>query len=190
MRFTPRPRANQPAWAAPPSRAPTVPVCHQACCETGGRSAIRRLLLWLTLVTILVSGGILSRGQAGQPRPAPEALSISGIHLGMTPAQVTQVLGEPPKSTILHGIGLPVWLFAMQDLEVGFSAANGVPQEVVLISVGPRSQLRTDEGVGVGSSLGEVIAAYGAPIWASGSASATFVIEDGVVIRMLIERHL
>lgn len=76
------------------------------------------------VVLIGCSGSLVSGVPTDQSNqvgiPARDDFALAGVSLGDTPASVQTVLGDPATVSILHGLGLPLWLYPDSGLEVVF----------------------------------------------------------------------
>jgi hypothetical protein len=120
----------------------------------------------------------------------PQDFSLSGIQIGDSAAKVRERLGEPEETSILHGIGLPLWIYKQRGIEVGFTARDGTPIDVILIHASPVFKGTTIRGIGIGSSKTDVIKAYGTNPTSSDEKSIEFLLQDNRVQRIIIRKDL
>jgi hypothetical protein len=80
---------------------------------------------------------------------------VGPLHLGMTEDEAVRVLGEPTKR-----ITIPFHALSYSRVELIFAQARGEAFALIWIRIKDRAA-RTLEGVGVGSSLSEVLRYYG-----------------------------
>lgn len=153
-------------------------------------------LLTVTLGAIGVDASRRESFQSGQVqrslenRVTPEDFAICGVKLGDSPDQVKKAIGVPDESTVLHGLGLPLWRYKDRDLEIGFGVSNGQSDGVVWINGGQDFKGRTVRGVGIGTPAEKVQQVYGTNQVTRGNDSITFIIDGGKVTRILIKRGL
>jgi hypothetical protein len=124
---------------------------------------------------------------------------IHGVKVGMTPAQVKTLLGSPMKTS--HGKNdFGTWVeFKYAALDVSFQSGAGATS-IETVS----AKERTDTGVGVGSSVTDVITKvtgakclkeYGyvhcyVGKWTPGQVVTDFSLKSGLVSRVLVGRVL
>ena len=136
-----------------------------------GRSL--KLVVWLLLVPLLILGGGLFMRRLIYPRQAmlaPDVVAkqpivpgkaLGPVALGMTREQVTAALGKPDSVK-----GPRSWQYRDPDIAVAFGKDD--PPTVGAIFAGGSPQLtnvpyRTAEGLGIGSGIADVKAAWGPP---------------------------
>jgi hypothetical protein len=89
--------------------------------------------------------------------------AIGGVKMGVTPAEVVSILGKPSikrKAQKEENIWTMVWGWNAHSSEIGFSGSSPKKMKVVGISIAKPSKLKTKKGIGIGSSFGNVSAAY------------------------------
>lgn len=121
---------------------------------------------------------------------SPEGLTLAGLRLGDPPQRVEQLLGKPAAVSILHGIGLPLWLYPRRGIEVAFTAKEGVPQEAIWIRVMPPFRGKTERGIRLGAPEALVYKRYGGLRLTQGRDSLEFSIMRGRVRQILLKREL
>jgi hypothetical protein len=91
---------------------------------------------------------------------------IGGVHMGMTGKEVVAILGQPSKKYKIEQEGVrgeftTRWWWKSQNIGVVFfGATSKSPATVRGITVVGPSQLKTSKGVGIGSPVQDVEAAY------------------------------
>lgn len=100
---------------------------------------------------------------AAFPGPLTESnISIDGIKLGMSRADVKKFLGKPTRVISGHGTPYPAWLYLSRGLSISFYA-TGSPNSiggVAAISLFPKSPLKLNSGIRIGSPLSQIIQVY------------------------------
>jgi hypothetical protein len=89
--------------------------------------------------------------------------AIGGVKMGVTPAEVVSILGKPSikrKAQKEENIWTMVWGWNAHSSEIGFSGPTPKKMKVVGISISKPSKLKTKKGIGIGSSFGNLSAAY------------------------------
>lgn len=160
------------------------------------------LLAGMLTVTLRAIGVDASRRESLQSAPAqiplvsraatltPGDFAIGGVKLGDSPDQVKNAIGVPDETTVLHGLGLPLWRYRDRDLEIGFGVSNGKTDGVAWINGGQDFKGRTIRGVGIGTPADKVQQVYGTNQVTRGNDFITFIIDGGKVTRILITRGL
>ena len=137
------------------------------------RRGAPRILAGLVVAALVVIGGGLLMRRLVYPRRAmltPDVVarqpivpgrSVGPLALGMTKEQVTAALGKPDSVQ-----GPRNWQYRNPDMAVGFGKDD--PPRVGAIFAGGGPQLtnvpyRTAEGIGIGSPVSDVKAAWGQP---------------------------
>lgn len=120
----------------------------------------------------------------------PQELTLAGLQLGDSPHRVERLLGQPTAISILHGLGLPLWLYPTKGIEVAFSSHEGVPQEVIWVRVSPPFRGRTDQGIGLGAPAALVHQRYGGLRRTQGRDSLEFGIIKGKVRQILLRQEI
>lgn len=120
---------------------------------------------------------------------SPEELTLAGLRLGDPPQRVEQLLGKPTSTSILHGIGLPLWLYPSKGIEVAFTAKEGVPQEAIWVRVTPPFRGQTERGIRLGAPEPLVYKRYGSLKRTQGRDSLEFGIMRGRVRQILLKRE-
>jgi len=127
----------------------------------------------------------------------------AGLQLGQLASDVADVLGRPatrtaPQKSRSAGTLSVVWEYTSSGLSVEFrTPAPGRAQKVSAMTVTRPSRLKTGRGVGIGSTLDEVRAAYGGFVdrealgaerfvAATPEAELSFLLEDGRVSMFFI----
>ncbi len=96
-----------------------------------------------------------------------ENVSIGGIRFGDSQQQVLKLYGEPSKKTTLMGnprAGIKStseWRYDKLGLSVTFTYSK----IVYAIGITPPSTLRTNTGIGIGSSLEDIVRIYGDQVY-------------------------
>jgi len=107
------------------------------------------------------------------PAPAPtradefplQQTTLGPLHLGMTDAEAVKILkrpkAKPPKAELQGATGdyVSFWDFGQALLQMAAPDPKG-PFKVVSIEITAPSKFKTPAGIGIGSTRGEVIAAY------------------------------
>ncbi|PSR35416.1 MAG: hypothetical protein C7B46_00010 [Sulfobacillus benefaciens] len=100
---------------------------------------------------------------AGFPGPLTESnISVDGIKLGMSRADVKRLLGKPTRVISGHRTPYPSWLYLSRGLSISFYA-TGSPNSisgVTAISLSPESPLQLNSGIRIGSPLSQIVEAY------------------------------
>ena len=135
------------------------------------RSQVRLLITAISVITIMVLSTLLpgceDMGVAPVGIVVP-GLSVDGVRLGDSREAVERALGKPSNGGVADGLYRAwgvygYWEGSEERLSIYFlESANGYGP-VDAISAGPAYKGRTREGIGVGSALAEVHAAYGHP---------------------------
>ena len=92
--------------------------------------------------------------------------------------------------SVMHGLGLPLWLYKKQGLEVGFTSRQSNPGEVIWIRTTEKFSGTTTLGVGIGTPAEQVERAYGAASVTIDKKSIEFVMAGGKVTLILIKTAL
>ncbi len=80
------------------------------------------------------------------------------------PSQALALYGAPISKSSAHGSGFPLWYYQQRDMYVDFYAAGGpvAPDPLVEdVWLDENSSLHTDKGIGIGSTLEEILDSYG-----------------------------
>jgi hypothetical protein len=78
------------------------------------------------LLLMLVVVGCANQPKPSDPPPPPlkqesapsSDFVLGGISLGDTEEIVVKALGQPDEESVLHGIGIPLWIYKRQGLQV------------------------------------------------------------------------
>jgi hypothetical protein len=106
----------------------------------------------------------LLHGGTGPGPLTGENTSLGGIHLGDRQSQVLALYGAPTSKSLAHGTPFPRWYYQQDDMYVDFYATGGpvAPDPLVEdVSLDENSSLHTDKGIGIGSTLAEILDSYG-----------------------------
>jgi len=93
-----------------------------------------------------------------------ENTSLGGIHLGDHQSKVLALYGAPTSKGFAHGTPFPLWSYQQDDMYVDFYANGGpvAPDPLVEdVHLDENSSLHTDRGIGIGSTLEEILDSYG-----------------------------
>ena len=135
------------------------------------RSQVRLLFTAFTVITLMVLWTLLPGCQDMGVAPVGivvPGLSVDGVRLGDSREAVERVLGKPSGGGVADGLyrawGVSNYRDGTEErLSIYFiETANGYGP-VDAISAGPAYRGKTREGIGVGSALADVHAAYGHP---------------------------
>ncbi len=106
---------------------------------------------------------MVTRGDVALRGPLTESnVSVDGVKLGMSRGEVTKVLGKPARVLPGHGTPFPTWIYPSRGLSISFYS-TGSPTKiggVTAIGLSPKSPLKLNSGVRIGSPLSQVVAAY------------------------------
>ena len=161
------------------------------------KSRRRTLVALLIVLAVLLGGGVLLR-RTLKPRramlapdvtarhPIVPGMALGPVKLGMTQEQVTAVLGKADSLA-----GARNWQYRDPDLAILWDKSN--PPTAVMIFGGGWPNLtnlpyRTSEGIGLGSSVADVTAAWGPAERESGetfgypSRGITVMHKDGRIV--------
>lgn len=128
-----------------------------------------------------------SSGSAGMQS---SEFGLANVKLGDSADTVQQKLGEPSEVSVLHGVGIPLWVYQSQGLEIAFSVENSKPGQVVRIRATRPFAGKTSRGITIGSPKDDVVKSYGASYVKAGQDSLEFVIQDGKVAQIIIQQAL
>ncbi|WP_146649186.1 hypothetical protein [Labilithrix luteola] len=124
---------------------------------------------WVVGAALLLAGLPASAGSA-QRRSAAKALlageAIGGVRMGMTPLRVIAQLGKPSrvwKRNVEHDGSVTIrWWWEGHAAEMLFCGASVKTVSVCGLEIVRPSRLTTSKGIGIGSTLRDLDAAYGA----------------------------
>ena len=118
--------------------------------------------------TVTYSAGIpdlpLLHGGTGPGPLTGENTSLGGIHLGDRQSQVLALYGAPTTKSSAHGTPFPLWYYQQGDMYVDFYTTGGPAASDPLaedVWLDENSSLHTDKGIGIGSTLAEILDSYG-----------------------------
>lgn len=99
----------------------------------------------------------------GNAKITQENISIGGIRLGDTQEKVHELFGEPDEKGIVNSTPFPYWRYKKHNVTVQFFRKGETEPigGVVSITVDGPSDLKTNQSIGINSSLNEIINAYG-----------------------------
>ncbi|TKI55253.1 outer membrane protein assembly factor BamE [Brevibacillus antibioticus] len=105
--------------------------------------------------------------EIGSGELTKENISLGGIHIGDSAEAVRKLLGEPTSKGMLNSTPFPLWHYEKQNIYVAFyykGGNNPSPDNpkggVVSIVVNEPSDVKTDRGFGIGSSLKDVMQSF------------------------------
>jgi hypothetical protein len=108
---------------------------------------------------------MVNNGSGTGPGPlTQENTSLGGIHLGDHQSKVLALYGAPTSKGFAHGTPFPLWYYQQDDMYVDFYANGGpvAPDPLVEdLQLDENSSLHTDRGIGIGSTLEEILDSYG-----------------------------
>lgn len=100
---------------------------------------------------------------AGPGPLTEENVWIGGVHLGNSQQQILRLYGEPSKKTALLGNDpSPEWQYEKLGLSILFTLDSKI---VYSIDISSPSNLRTNTGIGIGSSLEDIVRIYGDQVY-------------------------
>jgi len=99
----------------------------------------------------------------GSANITQQKISVGNITLGDTQEKVQELYGEPDEQGIVNSTPFPYWRYAKDNLTVQFFRKGDTEPVggVVSISVDGPSDLKTNQSIGIHSSLDDIIHAYG-----------------------------
>lgn len=110
---------------------------------------------------------IKSDSEIGSGELTKENIALGGIHIGESAETVRKLLGEPTSKGVLNATPFPLWTYEKLNLSVAFYYKGGANPQidnpkggVVSITVNEPSDIKTDRGFGIGSSLKEVMQSF------------------------------
>ncbi len=92
-----------------------------------------------------------------------ENISVGGIRLGDSQEKVHELFGEPDEKGIVNSTPFPYWRYKKDNLTVQFFRKGDTEPVggVVSISIDGPSDLKTNQSIGINSSLNDIINSYG-----------------------------
>ncbi|GED28745.1 hypothetical protein BAG01nite_48470 [Brevibacillus agri] len=110
---------------------------------------------------------IKSHSEIGSGELTKENIALGGIHIGDSAETVRNLFGEPTSKGVLHSTPFPLWTYEKLNLFIAFYDKGGANPPidnpkggVVSIVVNDPSDIKTDRGFGIGSSLKEVMESF------------------------------
>ena len=104
-------------------------------------------------------------GEQRRPNLAPDQENTSRVNdLGDHQSKVLALYGAPTSKDFARGTPFPLWYYQQDDMYVDFYANGGpvAPDPLVEdVWLDENSSLHTDRGIGIGSTLEEILDSYG-----------------------------